>query len=430
MEQYNCIDTKPLQPFCVQVPGSKSITNRALLLGALANGTTTLQGVLLSDDSEVFMEALSSIGYDIHIDRSAKVVTIHGLDGQIPACGQEREVYVGSAGTAARFLTAMLALSGQSFHVTSSPQMQKRPMKPLLLALEMLGARIRYDEQPYAFPFHITGCQELSPAYVPLDIDASSQFLSALLLCAVMRKNGLCIRLTGSRDARAYVKISTRMMQDFGVSVVQLDHNTYKVASGQHYIAQKYQIEPDISAACYFYALAAIKGTTGKVLHVHPDATQGDIQFLKVLQDMGCTMHDDIDGIALTGPSKSLKGINVDMSDFSDQTMTLAAIAPFADSETKITGVAHIRRQESDRIHGIVTELTRMGIKATEQEDGVMISPGHPNAITVHTYQDHRMAMAFAITGCRTNGMIIDDPMCCQKTFKEFFEVLDSIIRR
>ena len=425
MKQYVCTPIEGFHRFEVTVPGSKSITNRALLVGALAEGTTVLRGVLFSDDSKVFMQALRDIGFLVEVNEEEHKVVIEGHGGSIPAVSgahEGRRVYVGSAGTAARFLTALLALSGQHFWVESSEQMKKRPMEPLLRALEELGAKFEFLEQPYAFPFRICGREDRNPESVGLNIDASSQFLSALLLSGVMCREGVTVHLTGTRSARAYVGITMKMMEEFGCQVCRLDENTYRVMRGQTYRGREYQIEPDVSAACYFYGLAAVTGSEVKVMHVHSATTQGDIKFIDVLEQMGCHVKEERDGVVVTGVKcGQLRGVHVDMSDFSDQTMTLAAVAPFADSETVIDGVGHIRGQESDRIHGIVTELARMGIRCEERPDGITVHPGEVRPAVVNTYEDHRMAMAFSLVGCRVKGIVIDNPGCCRKTFENYF---------
>lgn len=442
MANFVCKPFHGFHRYEVMVPGSKSMTNRALLIGALAQGKTVLRGVLFSEDSRVFMRALQDIGFRVEIEETEKVVTIEGLGGRLPLAEADtgeagrtpdresgwRKVYVGSAGTAARFLTALLALSGQKFVVEASEQMKKRPMEPLLRALEMLGARFEYLEKPYSFPFRICGREEKNPDCVELNIDASSQFLSALLLCGVMCREGMTIRLTGTRNARAYVGISMDMMGQFGCQTEQLDEDTYRVLPEQRYRGGEYQIEPDVSAACYFYGLAAVTGGEAKVMHVHRATSQGDIKFLDVLEKMGCQVREEADGIVVTGNEDGrLEGVHVCMSDFSDQTMTLAALAPFAQGDTVIDGIGHIRRQESDRIRGIVTELTRMGISCEEREDGLTIHPGAVRPAVISTYDDHRMAMAFALTGCRAEGIVIDNPECCKKTFENYFDILTNL---
>lgn len=416
----------------VTVPGSKSITNRALLLAALSEGKSVLKGVLFSDDSRVFMKALQTLGYDVVIDEEKAEVTMIGNGTHIPK--KEAEVYVGSAGTAARFLTAMLALSGGRYEMTSSEQMKGRPMRPLLMALESLGAQFTYQENPYSFPFIIEGrTRNKSENKVFLNIDESSQFLSALLLSGVFCPEGFTVELTGKRDAKAYVKISMKMMEAFGCHMKQCSENVYEILPGQSYQAREYQIEPDVSAACYFYAMAAVNGGSARVNNVHFDSTQGDIQFLKVLEQMGCHVRDEEAGIVLTAPDDgTLRGITVNMSDFSDQTMTLAAVAAFAEGESVIHGVGHIRGQESDRLRAIGTELNRLGIHCEEREDGVLIQPGEwncseSNPVEIETYEDHRMAMAFAVIGTRQPGIVIKNPLCCRKTFENYFEVLTKL---
>lgn len=413
----------------VEVPGSKSITNRALLLAALAQGTSTVKGVLFSKDSQVFLEALTSLGIQMEVNEKCHEVRLQGTGGVLPV--KEGRIYVGSAGTAARFITAIAGLSDGKYEMESSPQMKKRPMKDLLQALECLGANICYKEEPYAFPFEIEGAGggRGDVEEIPLNIDKSSQYLSALLMAAPMLKKDITIRLTGKRSAKSYVAITQRMMEEFGVDVIgQLGEDIYQIRSGGRYKAREYQVEPDVSAACYFYGMAAVTGGSMTVRHVTPDSMQGDIRFLHVLEQMGCSVQETPEGLCVSGAvDGALEGIHVCMSDFSDQTMTLAAIAPFAKDVVEITGVSHIRRQESNRIQAICQELTRMGIVCEELDDGIRIHPGKPMAALVQTYDDHRMAMAFSLTGLRAPGIVIADPACCSKTFAEYFQVFDKL---
>ena len=211
----------------------------------------------------------------------------------------------------------------------------------------------------------------------------------------------------------------------------QKSEHEYVILPKQRYKAREYQIQPDVSAACYFYGMAAITGGTARVNHVHFDSTQGDIRFVSALEQMGCKVEDTDDGIVVKGPEK-LQGIDISMSDFSDQTMTMAVVAVFAQGQTVISGVGHIRRQESDRIRGIVTELRRVGIACDERENGLVVYPGpiqasEENPVVIETYDDHRMAMAFALLGTKTEGIVIDNPLCCRKTFENYFEVLTKL---
>ncbi len=406
-----------------EVPGSKSITNRALLLAALSNGTSVIKGALFSEDSRHFLQCLIDLGFPITIEK--ETCTITGYSGKIPK--KEASIYVGSAGTAARFLTAMLGLSDGTYHLDASEQMKKRPMKPLLHALESIGVTITYQEKEGFFPFTIHGCANTKSS-IQIDISDSSQFLSALLMSAPIKEEGLTIELVGGH-ALSYVKITTKMMEQFGCQVVQTGNQIYQILPHQTYQAQIYQVEPDVSAACYFYAMAPLLHTKTLVHHIHFDSMQGDIRFLSILEEMGCTLEDTSEGILVSSPaSGNYSGITVTMSDCSDQTMTLAAIAPFANSPVRIRGVKHIRLQESNRIEAICKELTRIGILCTEFEDGIDIFPGTPHAAAIETYEDHRIAMAFSLIGLRVPGISILHPECCKKTFENYFEVLDQII--
>ncbi len=415
----------------VTVPGSKSMTNRALLMGSLADGKTTLSGVLFSDDSRHFLAALQALGFDVEIQEAQKQVTITGLNGKVPVT--EGKIDVGSAGTAARFLTALLGVAEGTFTIQASEQMKKRPMKPLFDVLVAIGAKISYLEKEGHLPIQITGIGGTKAmdevCCVALDISESTQFLSALLLISPMIKQGLSIAITSARKDGSYIQITRKMMENFGVEVM-FDGENYNIRKDSSYKAGAYQIEPDISAACYFYAAAALTGGKALVKNVTWDCMQGDLQFLNVLAQMGCTITETAQGIVVCGAEGGrLKGITVDMKEFSDQTMTLAAIAPFAEEDVRIENVGHIRLQESDRIHAIATELSRLGVTCKEEEDALTIQPKMPNAGIVQTYDDHRMAMAFALIGLRVQGIEIANPMCCRKTFEEYFDVLETLTR-
>lgn len=420
--------SKPID-WTVEVPGSKSMTNRALLMAALADGKTTLEGVLFSDDSRHFLACLTALGFKLEINEAEKRVTVTGLNGRLPVTAGE--IYVGSAGTAARFLTAMLGMAEGTFTIQASEQMKRRPMKPLFDVLTDMGAGIVCLEQEGCLPIRITGIggRAVSEGVcsVRLDISKSTQFLSALLLVSPMVKQGLHIEITGERRDGAYIRITRKMMAQWGADAA-FDGRCYDTAPGIAYAAGTYQIEPDVSAACYFYAAAALTGGRAQVKNVTRACMQGDLRFLEVLAAMGCQVNELPDGIAVQGSAGGrLKGITVDMKDFSDQAMTLAALAPFADGPVRIENVGHIRGQESDRIHAIVTQLRRLGIQCEEEEAAVVISPGQPAAGVVETYDDHRMAMAFSLIGLRTDDIEIENPECCRKTFEEYFEILEAL---
>ena len=423
---------KPLEEpmeVCVQVPGSKSMTNRALLLAAMGEGMTLLHGVQFSEDSLHFLTALQDLGFDVHADQEACTVRIRGFGGQIPK--EQATIYVGSAGTAARFLTAFVAMSAGRYRLNASDQMNKRPMRELLRALEELGARFTWLGEPYRFPMEVYGMGQRYGEYrVQLNIDRSSQFLSALLMTAPTAIDMLTIELTGKRSARSYVEMTEHMMCQFGHSgVLKHGADCYQVRRGD-YEAREYVVEPDVSAACYFYAAAALTGGYALVKNVRYTSMQGDMKFLEVLKQLGCKVEEEHEGISVTGPANGeYNGVDVDMNDFSDQTMTLAAIAPFAKTPTIIRNIEHIRLQESDRIEAIANELNSLCIDIKKGRDRIEILPGHVKPGVVKTYSDHRMAMAFALIGLRVDGIIIDDYECCAKTFEDYFQVLDRATR-
>ncbi len=418
------------------VPGSKSITNRALLLAAMANGTSTLHGCLTSDDAHHFLQCLKTLGFPVSQVSDGGLgsnITITGFGGRIPE--KSAEIYVGSAGTAARFLVAMLAFSDGEYVVKSSEQMKKRPMQPLIDALRDAGAKVTCMEKEGHFPLHIVGAKEktLIPEIFTVNIDKSSQFLSALLIAVGTLKKKAKIQVVGTHGL-SYVDLTAEMMKDFGVTVekVVTDTQIYYEFSGKgSYQSLNYDVEPDMSAAAYFYALAGILGVKVCVKGVTTQMLQGDTAFLKLLEKMGCTVQEE-ESIVLTGPENGRLrgGFTIDMSAFSDQALTLAAIAPFADAPITITGIGHIRLQECDRIKAIVNNLAVLGIKTQEQEDQVTIYPGVPTGGEVETYEDHRVAMSFALTGLRCEGVVIKNPSCCKKTFAEYFEVLEQTLKQ
>ncbi|MBQ8625896.1 MAG: 3-phosphoshikimate 1-carboxyvinyltransferase [Agathobacter sp.] len=414
------------------VPGSKSITNRALLLAALANGTSVLHGVLFSDDSRHFMQALIDLGFFVAIDEANATVTIVGAGGEIPCANSRRDgdvdatVYVGSAGTAARFLTAFLGLSEGRYRMDASEQMKKRPMRELLEALEEMGTEIIYEEEPYHFPFIIGGfdCKRSS---ITIDIEKSSQFLSALLITSVLLPQHFMIGLTGIHGM-AYVNMTLRMMSQFGVAMEKTISGSYRRRSDKGYDAKDYVVEPDISAACYFYALSPLLKVSVKVKNVHMNCLQGDIKFLNVLDRMGCSLEDEPDGVKMYPPREHFSGGSFDLASFSDQALTLAAIAPYASSKVCIMNVGHIRYQECNRIDAILQNLLKMGVLAICEEDNIFILPGKPKACEIETYEDHRVAMAFSLPGTVAGDMVIKNPSCTRKTFENYFEVLENSV--
>jgi 3-phosphoshikimate 1-carboxyvinyltransferase len=403
----------------VEVPGSKSITNRALLLGAIAEGESVLHNVLFSGDTRSFLCCLEALGYKPDIDEGAKSVA---LTGGPPV--ENASVNVGSAGTAARFLTAFLAASPGTFRIDSSEQMRKRPMKPLFDALTGLGCSVAYGGREGYLPVTLRGSR-LRGGEARLSAGMSSQFTSALLMTGVLHRRDLLVVPTGREISKSYIGITLAMMRQFGVEAA-VTAGGYAVPAGQSYKARCYRIEPDVSGACYFYAAAALTGGSVTVKNVFKDSMQGDIEFLSILEQMGCEVTETPEGVRVAGSGR-LTGVDADMNDCSDQTMTLCALAPFAETPTTVRNVSHIRHQESDRLTAIAAELRRLGIRCEETEDGLTVYPGTPKPALVRTYDDHRMAMAFSLIGLRCEGIRIENPGCVAKTFENYFELFESL---
>lgn len=409
----------------VTVPGSKSMTNRALLLAALAEGDSVLDGVLFSDDSRYFLSSLQKLGFELDINEQDKIVRIKGLGGKIPK--KTGTIDVGSAGTAARFLTAMLALSDGQYVIQCSKQMEKRPMQPLFQALEAMGAEFQYLKNEGFLPVLVKGnggvCKDVS-----MDISKSTQFLSALLMVAPVMKDGLAIHITSEKKTGSYIRITMEMLKQFGAEA-EFDGETYHIKGNQKMKAGNYTIEPDVSASCYFYAAAALTGGCVTVRNVFRDSLQGDMKFLNVLNMLGCKVSDTDSGIQVQGPlNGSYDGIDVDMNDFSDQTLTLAVLAAYAKTATTIRNVGHIRGQECNRMQAIINELGKCKVHAVEDGDNIIINPGKAEGTLIETYDDHRVAMAFTLLSLRTKNIMIDNPMCCKKTFENYYEVLEELI--
>lgn len=408
----------------VRVPGSKSITNRALLLAALQKGECVINGALFSDDSRALIDCLINLGFSVSVDEKNSRVVVKGEGGNIP--NKRAEINVRSAGTAARFLTVMLAFAGGEYLVNSSEQMKRRPMEELIRVLRKAGVEIICLEEEFHFPFKIIS-SGISAKEMNVDTSVSSQFASAVLMSAPILKDGLKISLTGERTSGAYINITLSVMRSFGLTVERrgdeyfVPHSSFGVS--------EYSVEPDFSAACYFYAAGAVLGRKTRVEGVSLNSIQGDKKFLSVLEKMGCKVKEE-NGTAVLYSDGKLCGIDVDMNDFSDQALTLAAVAPFADGVTKITNIGHIRAQECDRIKAIKENLDLLGVKCDEGESSVTIYTALVlRKAAVNTYNDHRVAMAFALTGLKNGGIDIKNPSCCKKTFENYFSVFEELYK-
>jgi len=418
--------THPLSA-TVRVPGSKSLTNRALLIAALADGTTTLTNALFSDDSHHFANALQTLGFEVHLNFDSVEMTVKGLGGKIPA--NSAKLFIGNAGTAARFLTAFLMLGNGEFILDGEPRMRERPIGDLVDALKQLGTKVKAvsgQQSEICPPVKITA-YGLPGGKTQIAGNISSQFLSALLMVAPYAKSPVEIEVTTELNSKPYVDMTLSIMQAFDITVERDGYKNFCISPAFYSPLSTYLIESDASAASYFFAAPAILGGTAKVENISRQAVQGDIAFLNVLEKMGCLVEESNHAIAVTGPTE-LHGLDIDMRNIPDTAQTLAVIAPFASSPTRIRGIASARVKETDRVHATCTELARLGVKVDEHEDGMTIYPNDDfRPAIVQTYNDHRMAMAFSLIGLRMPGVTIENPGCVSKTFPNFFEVLETL---
>lgn len=400
----------------IAIPGSKSITNRALLLAALADGPSRLENALFSEDSHWFSECLRRMGITVESDETQATFTVYGQGGKFPATSAD--LFVGNSGTTARFMTAAAALAHGEYHFDGAARMYQRPIGDLLQALRKLGTRFSSQGDCFPLTVHANG---LRGGETELDATASSQLLSALLQVAPYADHEVTINILGTVVSQPYIDITLRMMQQFGIVADNGNYRKYTIRPGQQYHAQCYVIEPDASGASYFFAAAALTGGRVRIPHLSPDSLQGDTHFVDILERMGCSVTRTAEYIEVKGPDR-LRGIDVNMNGISDTTQTLAAIAPFASEPVTIRDIGHIRHKETDRIAAVVIELRKLGAQVDEFPDGMRIHPSMVHAGTVDTYDDHRMAMAFAVIGLVVPGISINNPGCTAKTFPDFFE--------
>jgi 3-phosphoshikimate 1-carboxyvinyltransferase len=412
----------------ISVPGSKSLTNRALVAAALASGTSRVNRALFADDTEAMLGCLQALGIPVDIDRAGERITVGGCGGRVPAGPATLDARL--SGTTARFIAPMLALGRGRYVLDAGAPFRARPMGAALEAVTGLGVEVEALGRPGHLPVALTvatGAAGVGPAEARIEVagDVSSQFLSGLLLAGPCLPRGLEVIVTTDLVSVPYVQLTIDVMAAFGAEVERPDERTFRVAP-DGYAAADYEVEPDASAATYFLAAAAITGGRVRVPGLGTGARQGDAAFADVLARMGAEVIRDEHGVEVIG-TRRLHGIEVDLADLSDTAQTLAAVAVFAEGPTRVTGIGFIRRKETDRIAAVVAELRRCGIDAVEEDDGFLIHPGRPRPTTVRTYDDHRMAMSFSLLGLVADGIVIEDPGCVAKTFPGYFEELDRL---
>ena len=390
----------------------------------MADGTSTLRQALFSDDTAYMAEALRHLGIPVRADETAKMFTVEGKGGKIPA--DRSELFVGLSGTSARFLTALAALGHGRYRVDGVARMRERPMQPLFESIRQLGGAIRPLHRNDCLPIEITGCG-LRGGTAHMAGDQSSQYFSALLMAAPYMSEGLDLAVIGDLIHGQYITMTMKSMADFGVVATAEEERRFQVAPGQHYAARTYDVEPDASAASYFFAAAALTGGTVRVENLGAESAQGDLAFVDVLAAMGCAVEKSANHVRVSGPGK-LRGVDVDTGAFSDTFMTLAALAPFAEGPTVIRGIAHTRLQETDRVSATAQELRKLGVSVAESNDSLRIEPGPMRGATIDPHDDHRIAMSFALVGLRLPGVVISNPKCVAKTFPDFFARLEEAV--
>jgi 3-phosphoshikimate 1-carboxyvinyltransferase len=420
------LEIRPSGPVdgALRPPGSKSITNRALVCAALADGESTLTGALESDDTRVMIDSLRRLGLEVDHNPAESSIRIVGCGGQLSATGAE--LYVANSGTTIRFLTAMVALARGTFRLDGTPRMRQRPIEDLLAALRQLGANAR-SEAENGCPPVVVVADRLPGGRASVAGEISSQFLSGLLMTAPCALGPVVLAVSGELVSRPYVEMTLAVMSAFGVSVDSEDLGRFVIPAPQTYRPRDYAIEPDASAASYFFAAAAVTGGRVTVAGLSRQSLQGDVAFCECLQRMGCRVEYSADAITVQGGP--LKGIDVNMNAISDTVQTLAAVALFADGPTNISGVAHIRHKETDRLAALATELEKLGARVRQRDDGLSITPRELRGATLDTYDDHRMAMSLAVVGLVQPGVVIRDPGCTAKTYPRYFDDLARIVR-
>lgn len=403
-----------------EVPASKSLLNRALLLAAFSEGKILLKCGAFCEDTLALLNCLTALG--IRTEKHTDGILVHGTGKNPP--NRQAQLNVMSAGTAARFLPAILSAIGGDYLFDASEQMKKRPME-FLVELERAGATIEFYERENAFPFRLRS-DGFKYTEFCVDTNTSTQYASALLLAGAFCGEPLKVRLTGTRTEGSYIKMTLSLLRAFGANWSK-DGETITVFPAER-APDEFEIEADLTAACYFYALALLFGIKVLVRHVKKNSLQGDMRFLELLEKRGVRFTETDTGLIADGSGvSSFEGFQENFGDFSDQTLTAAAIAPFASTPSRITGIGHISKQECDRINAIAENLNLLKVPCKCGNDFIEINPVSPAGGTVKSFRDHRVAMSFALTGLKTGNLTIDDCECANKTFAGYFNEINKL---
>lgn len=421
----SCLDIKTVRNWdvVVAVPGSKSYTQRAMVLAALAEGESVLHNPLIAEDTLLLQEALRDLGAEITIGEGEFHVI--GTGGRISPLHKGREISLGNNGTAMRLLISIAALGKGEYVLTGGRRLCERPVQPLIDALGQLGGNAESLAADGCPPVLVRGEGIRGGTAVLKNIE-SSQFVSSLLIAAPFADADVEIEVRGEIPSRPYVDLTVQAMEDFGVKVLEKPHG-YAVKTGRKYSARDYQIEGDASSASYFFAAAALCGGRVRVANINPETRQGDIGMLGILEQMGCRIKKKGSGVEVEGGDLTGGYLSFDMGDMPDVVPTVAALAAMRPGRTVITNVAHLRVKESNRLKALVTELRKTEVNAEELPDGIAVEGGNPHGAAIETYKDHRIAMSFAVLGLAVPGMRIMDPGCVTKSFPDFWKALEKL---
>ncbi len=417
------IKTQKIKNCEIEVPGSKSYTHRILIAAALSDGVCNIINCLKSEDTLLTLNALKQLG--VRIDEYEEKLVVHGTKGILASCNDP--IYLANSGTSMRLLSGIAAIGNGVYTLTGTKRMAERPIQDLLDGLNQMGVE--------AFAVNANGCPpikikggKIDGGHIALNCSISSQYLSSLLLMAPYTNKNLEITVTKGPVSKPYIDMTVDIMTKLGVKVTRSEYSSFNISGNQIYKADNYYVEPDCSQAGYFWAAAAITGAKIKVKGITKKSSQGDVGFADVLKEMGCKVFYENDGISVCGNNK-LSAIEVDMSNMPDIVPTLAVVAAFAKGTTIIKNVAHLREKECDRLSSVATELLKMGIEANTTENGLVIKGGKPVGTEIDTYNDHRIAMSFAVAGLVVPGIKIKDEKCVEKSFPKFWNVFEGLYK-
>ena len=412
-----------LKNVAVTVPGSKSYSHRSIIAASLSNGVSTVENCLESEDTLLTIKALKVMGVDI--EKNGDIYTIYGNAGIFPH--KNEEIYLANSGTSLRLLTGIASIGNGNYTLTGTERMHERPINNLLDSLKQLGVSASSVNDNNCPPVSVKGSR-IDGGSITVDCSISSQFLSALLLISPFSRDGVEISLPSEPVSKPYIDMTIDIMERAGITVERSGYRKYFIEGNQVYRSGKYIVEPDCSNATYFWGAAAITGKKVKVNNIKSSSVQGDVKFVELMEEMGCTVSHEKDGISVTG--RKLKAIKTDMGNMPDVAPTLAIVAAFAEGETVISNVAHLKAKECDRLGSVVNELLKMGVKARCTDDQLFITGGKPKAAIIDTYDDHRMAMAFSIAGLKTPGIKIKDEMCVRKSFPNYWDIFGQLYKK